>query len=154
MVGPEIAVIVCTRNRPASLERTLESLSVQTHGNFEVVVVDQSDGDHTRHLVEAQRRRDGRFRYLRLDTPGLSRAYNVGIHASEAPLLAFTDDDCVAPTDWLESIVAAFAAEPDVLLLHGQVTLPPGIGPEGERGGCTPTLLIGERRVIGGGRRF
>ena len=152
MSRPEIAVIVCTRNRPDGLGRTLESLSAQTHRHFEVVVVDQSDGDRTRHLVEAQRWRDGRFRYLHLDIPGLSRAYNVGIRDSQAPLLAFTDDDCVAPPDWLESILAAFAAEPEVLLLHGQVTLPPGT--EGEWGGSTPTLLIEERRVIGRGRPF
>jgi glycosyltransferase involved in cell wall biosynthesis len=154
MSRPEIAVVVCTRNRPDSLGRTLESLSAQTHRQFEVIVVDQSEDDRTRHVVEGVSRRDGRFRYLHLDTPGLSRAYNVGVRASEAALLAFTDDDCTAPAEWLDSIVAAFAADPDVLLLYGQVTLPPEIGPDGERGGVTPTLHIPERTVLARGRPF
>jgi hypothetical protein len=39
-------------------------------------------------------------------------------------MLAFTDDDCVAPSDWIESIVRAFTSEPTAELLYGQVVRP------------------------------
>jgi glycosyltransferase involved in cell wall biosynthesis len=149
MSEPTISVVVCTRNRADSLARTLESLSAQRYADFEVVVVDQSADDRTRRVVERQRERDRRFRYRYLDTPGLSRAYNVGIRSSAASLLAFTDDDCVAPPEWLDSIQAAFAADPEVVLMYGQVMLPPELASRGEQGGGTPTLPISERRVLG-----
>jgi GT2 family glycosyltransferase len=56
--------------------------------------------------------------------PGLSRAYNVGAGLTSGPILAFTDDDCVARPDWLSSIARAFAAEPDAELMYGRVALP------------------------------
>ena len=34
-------------------------------------------------------------------TPGLSRAYNIGVRETQGEVLAFTDDDCVAPPDWI-----------------------------------------------------
>jgi glycosyltransferase involved in cell wall biosynthesis len=151
---PQVCVVVCTRNRPASLARTLESLSAQRFADFEVVVVDQSSDGNTRRIVEGLSGEDPRFGYLHLETPGLSRAYNVGIAASRSPLLAFTDDDCTVPVDWLDSIVAAFAAQPDVLLMYGQVLLPPEVDLRGESGGVIPTLRITERRVLGRNRPF
>src|SRR2546423_8783649 len=98
---PLVTVIVCTRDRPDSLGPTLDSLARQSLRSFEVIVVDQSRSGATREIVEERGRSDGRFHYLRLTEPGLSRAYNAGIRAAIADTLAFTDDDCTAPEDWL-----------------------------------------------------
>ena len=38
------------------------------------------------------------------DIAGLSRAYNIGIRETRGEVLAFTDDDCVAPPDWIAAI--------------------------------------------------
>jgi GT2 family glycosyltransferase len=154
MTEPAISIVVGTRDRPDSLARTLESLSGQHRVDFEVVVVDQSGDGRTRQVVERIARSDGRFSYLHLETPGLSRAYNVGIRSSSAPLLGFTDDDCVAPPDWLDSIHSAFASDPEVVLLYGQVTLPPGYGSDGDPHGDIPVLGITERRVLRRGLPF
>ena len=48
-------------------------------------------------------------------------AYNTGIRSTSADVLAFTDDDCLVPTNWISSIAAAFRAEPAGDLLYGQV---------------------------------
>ena len=68
---------------------------------------------------------DSRLRYVHIDEAGLSARVQQGIQRTEGDVLAFTDDDCIVPTDWLRDIVAAFAAEPDGDLLYGQV-LPAG----------------------------
>jgi GT2 family glycosyltransferase len=154
MRSPDISVVVCTRDRPDSLVRTLESLSLQAHADFEVTVVDQSRDERTRRIVEGLGEHDPRFRYLRLQTPGLSRAYNRGISRSSAPLLAFTDDDCVAPAAWLGSILAAFAAHPTVLLLYGQVQPPTDLACDRARDGVIPCFDIAERRVVDAHRGF
>src|SRR5207248_3523805 len=55
----DISVIICTRNRAASLEITLECLaSANRQGiSAEVIVVDNAGEDHTRGVVESFTRR-------------------------------------------------------------------------------------------------
>jgi GT2 family glycosyltransferase len=113
---------------------------------FDVVVVDQSDDDSTGALVRtiAELHPD-RVTYVHTMPPGLSRAYNIGIASSTGDVLAFTDDDCIAPDDWMTSIVAAFTAEPEADMLYGQVNLPASL--ENHRG-IVPTLDIPEPRRL------
>lgn len=112
-----ITVILCTRNRAASLRPALKSiLDAQPH---RLIVVDQSTDEESRRVVEEFG--SDLFHYIHTDTPGLSRAYNLGIAASETELLAFTDDDCVVPKGWLASIACAFAEAPAASLIYGQV---------------------------------
>jgi GT2 family glycosyltransferase len=143
-----ISVLICTRDRHESLRQTLESVLAQNYEDYEVLVVDQSTGAETRQLVETMGAVSGRLRYLRLDRPGLSRAYNAGIEEARCGLLAFTDDDVTVPSDWLRGIDTAFARYPAASLLYGQVLLPPELAARENREGVTPTLPIPERRLI------
>jgi GT2 family glycosyltransferase len=152
--GPAVSVVVCTRDRPDSLGPTLDSLAAQSHRAYEVLVVDQSRSDVTRAMLTERGESDSRFRYLRLAEPGLSRAYNAGIGATSGPILAFTDDDCTAPADWLESIERAFDQHPDVELLYGQVLLPSELEARENLDGFTPSLPIPRRRVLSRRRGF
>lgn len=148
MSSPGISVVVCTRNRPDTLEPALASLATQQHSSFEVMVVDQSGDDRSREVVESRARDDARFRYLRLTTPGLSRAYNVGINHSSAPVVAFTDDDCTAPDDWLQSIESTFQKHPEIQLVYGQVLIPPDLGARGITYDAIPIFELARRRVL------
>src|SRR5258708_18139573 len=59
-------------------------------------------------------------------------------------VLAFTDDDCVAPPLWLATITRCFDEQADVALIYGQVLSPTDMtGVEGD--GVIPTLLIPQR---------
>src|SRR5690606_15999453 len=42
MENPSISVIVCTRNRGASVAPTIQSILGNTHHSFEVILIDQS----------------------------------------------------------------------------------------------------------------
>src|SRR5437667_452157 len=50
-VFPRISVVICTRDRPESIGKTLESVAAQDYPDYDVLVVDQSRGDETRRLV-------------------------------------------------------------------------------------------------------
>jgi GT2 family glycosyltransferase len=104
---PAVSVVVATRNRAGRLAALLDSLSAQTLHHFEVVVVDDGSTDGTHELLAG---RSG-VRTLRHERPlGPSAARNTGWRAARAPLVAFTDDDCVASPRWLEELVAAAQA--------------------------------------------
>jgi glycosyltransferase involved in cell wall biosynthesis len=119
--APQVSVVICTRNREDKIANAIESVLANEHPSFDVTVVDQSTSPATRLVVSELAERDPRVHYLYSEKAGLSRAYNTGIAAARGAIIAFTDDDCIAGADWIDSIVAAFDAEPDAELLYGTV---------------------------------
>lgn len=140
-----VSTVICTRNRPDLIGNAVASVLANTYPSFDLVVVDQSDDDQSGLVVRALTEKHPQLRYVHTSTAGLSRAYNIGIRASRGELLAFTDDDCVAPPDWVANVVAAFAAEPAGELLYGQVLVPPGLVKDG---GIVPSFEIDKPRRL------
>jgi len=147
-----IAVVICTRNRPDQIGRAVRSVLQNDHDNFELVVVDQSSTDSTRDALSWEIARNANLKYLHSARAGLSPARNRGIAESNGEIVAFTDDDCAAPPDWLRRIEAAFSREPDVDLVYGSVLVPPELH---DAAGGVPALAIPAVRRIGcGAERF
>jgi glycosyltransferase involved in cell wall biosynthesis len=95
-------LIVATLGRTAELECLMESLVVQTHREFRVVVVDQN-GDGR--LEPILKRYQHRLELVRVESaPGLSRARNAGLRVSSADVVSFPDDDCRYPPDLLARV--------------------------------------------------
>ncbi len=140
------SVIMCTCDRPDTIERAVRSIANQHYASFDLLVVDQSHSDETRHIVERLMEDHANLRYLHLDEVGLSRAYNAGVRHTQGTLLAFTDDDCVAPPEWLATIERSFAAEADTDLIYGQVLMPDELLVRENVEGVTPALPIPARR--------
>jgi glycosyltransferase involved in cell wall biosynthesis len=118
----EASVIIPAWNAATTIGDTLSALARQAGAPaHEVIVVDDGSSDTTASIAAAAGARvlstgGGRG-------PGAAR--NVGAAAASAPLLAFTDADCIPEPDWLARIVAA-ARRAD--LVQGAV-----LPPEGER---------------------
>jgi GT2 family glycosyltransferase len=119
-----VSAIICTRNRPDSIGQAVASVLANEYPNFDLTIIDQSDDSRTEEIVRQLPSRPGQVRYIHSSVPGLSRAYNLAIRETHGEILTFTDDDCVAPGDWISNIVAAFEREPDGDLLYGQVLEP------------------------------
>jgi glycosyltransferase involved in cell wall biosynthesis len=124
--GTCLSVIVCTRNRGARLVETVESILRNPGEDWELIVVDQSPQPAARDaLDETGLLHDARVRYESVSTTGVCRARNHGLAIARGDLLAFTDDDCIVPADWLERIRAWFASQPDLAVFFGRVEAPP-----------------------------
>ncbi|HEU5096118.1 MAG TPA: glycosyltransferase family A protein [Reyranella sp.] len=116
---PLLSVMIPTRNRAAKVRRAVESILANSFRDFELIVVDQSTDRSTEQALAAID--DPRLRYIPTDTVGAAVSRNIGIRASHADTLVFTDDDCVCDREWLASIVAEYAAEPTALGIYGRV---------------------------------
>ncbi len=119
--APEIAVVIATRGREARLAFALDSLVGQLDPDrFEVVVV--RDADAPQPFAQPP---DGlRVRYLTLDgSAGPAPKRNLGWRATQAPLVAFTDDDCRAAPGWLATLLAS--ADGDSTFLQGRTAPDP-----------------------------
>jgi len=117
-VGP-ISVVVCTRNRPTSLEHTLRHLVGIVGPEHELIVVDNAPiNDETAAVVAGFA---DRVRHVVEPIPGLARARNRGLDAAAYRFVLFTDDDIEPDPSWLEVIGATFAAHPGAVCVSGSV---------------------------------
>lgn len=116
MAETEITLAVVTRDRADQLARyLLPSLGPTIAAGHAVFVIDQSADDSTERLV-----RDVVGIHYRRSDPGISRARNAAIRATEAPRLAFTDDDVTLCEGWLDKIARLFEANPDAGVVCGR----------------------------------
>ena len=146
-----ISVVIPTRGRPDLIGQSVKAVLGNDHPEFEVIVVDQSGDDRTGEVVRGIAIADARLRYVHTLPPGLSRAYNVGARVASGPVLAFTDDDCVAAPGWISAIDRAFSEQPDADMLYGTVALPEALrGHDGE----VPVLPIAKAERIEPGGTF
>ncbi len=121
----DIAVVIATRDRAALLLRLLDALARQeATASFEVVVVDDGSSDPTFvRATEAAASLPYPLRVLRQDeSTGPAGARNRGWRSATAPVIVFTDDDCVPEPSWLGAL--ADALDGDVDLAAGVTTYP------------------------------
>jgi GT2 family glycosyltransferase len=109
---PEVAVVVATYNRAGLLPRLVAALAAQRGiASYEVVIVDDCSPDDTASVLAGLAGRSSiPLTVLRQErNAGPAAARNRGWRATTAPLVVFTDDDCVPQPDWLAAIVASLA---------------------------------------------
>lgn len=119
-----ISSIICTFDRPEFVSRAVESLVKQSLDStqYEIVVVDNGNGDATEKLIRNRTSGNPEIRYFRLHEQGLSNARNAAIQYARGSILAFLDDDAVACPDWLNAILRAFReVDPSPGLVCGPV---------------------------------
>jgi glycosyltransferase involved in cell wall biosynthesis len=140
---PRISSVICTRNRGEQILPTIETLLANTHPCFEVLVIDQSTNQKTMAAVESYLDHP-KFRYIKSTAKGLSIARNHALAEASGDIIAFTDDDCTVPTDWLEKIDDVFQAKPEVAVLNCQVQP----APKKQEDDFIPCYLMERSRII------
>jgi GT2 family glycosyltransferase len=116
------SVVVCTRNRSASLTACLDRLAAVDYPAVEFLIVDNAPADaSTELLVKSYAATDDRFRYLCEPRPGLSRARNAGLAAARGRYVAYTDDDVAVDAGWIRGLARGFQRRTDVVCVTGLV---------------------------------
>jgi glycosyltransferase involved in cell wall biosynthesis len=113
MSSVKVTVVIATCNRVSSLSNCLSSLEKQTldRGLFEILVVNDGSTDETgQFLDDFMKETPIRFRYISHKNSGVSYSRNAGIDNAEGDYIAFTDDDCIVPPDWLEKMYQKFSS--------------------------------------------
>jgi len=105
----EVAVVIVTVGETPLLERGVRAIVSGTLRPNELIVVDQGQSGLGERLDEWLAAVDIRPIHVPVPRMGVSRARNLGAEAASAETLAFTDDDCVPATGWLEALTGASA---------------------------------------------
>jgi len=116
-----VSVVIPTYNRPNDLQRCLESFSYVAYDSWDIVVVDQSEDDRTHTMVGRFTASLPQLHYRRLRAKGTSRARNVGAEVATGEIIAFLDDDCTVPPDWLSRVAAVWLRHPHAAIVFGAV---------------------------------
>jgi len=113
---PYFSVVVPTYGRHPSLTNLVERLCQQTCDDFELIIVDQSEGM----WPDRNRSWPLDLQYVFTDVRGAVRARNTGADLARGRVIAFVDDDCEPCPDWLSAARTEFAAN-DVVGVEGLV---------------------------------
>jgi GT2 family glycosyltransferase len=116
------SLVIPTHNRREVLRRCLEAATRQDYTDYGVIVVDDASTDGTADMVQ---REWPQVRLIRqVPNRGPAAARNRGIAAAAGEIVAFTDDDCVVPPDFLSRLAEGFRRYPQVAGVGGYMEAP------------------------------
>jgi glycosyltransferase involved in cell wall biosynthesis len=128
-----MSAVVPTRNRAKALALTLDSLLKQNVLPRELIVVDGSEDDQTRLVVESFSQRSMgvcTVKYLRTDVLGAAVQRNQGVAVATQPVIWFFDDDILFEPECVTRLWAALHSSQDVAGVNAMITnqcyQPPG----------------------------
>jgi GT2 family glycosyltransferase len=118
-----LSIAIPTYRRERVLIDSIDALLRLDPPAAEILIIDQT-AEHEPEVERRLREWDGagRIRWLRLPTPSIPKAMNVGLLEASHPLVLFLDDDIIPFPDLVAAHVAAHGKEP--LLVAGRVLQP------------------------------
>ena len=120
---PTITVAICTWNRGALLDQTLQqmrALSVPRSCEWEIIIVNNNSTDATEAVIEKHR---AALPLINVFEPrqGLSHARNAAVRRARGEFVIWTDDDVLVDTEWLVAYENAFERHTEAAVFGGKV---------------------------------
>ncbi len=121
-------VLATSAGRAETLEKCLESIFANDYlaELFEVLVIDSGIDQKGLAVIESFKRD---YYNLKFYSPGWgnvgpAKARNLGIKKAQNEIVAFTDDDCAVPSDWLARFNDGYERHPEVVGVGGYLEAP------------------------------
>lgn len=149
---PEVSVVMSVYRDRDTLPATLESIASQRDVDFEVIVVDDGSVDGSGDIVRERASTDARFRVLRQENTGLTRALIAGCSAARAPFIARHDGGDVCTADRLSSQLSLMRSDDTLAFVSCWTQY---VGPRDEPlyvvrcDSSSPTRILDPSRVSG-----
>lgn len=102
-MSPRFSIIIPVFNRPQEVQELLESLTLQTRKDFEVIIVEDGSSIRCETVVDQYRDRlPIHYIYKANSGPGPSR--NVGYQQARGDYFVVFDSDCILPPAYFEAV--------------------------------------------------
>lgn len=107
---PKYSVIVPVYNRPDEIKELLQSLTLQQHQNFEVIIVEDGSSNPCREVVDSFRDKL-QLEYIVKQNSGPGPSRNVGYAMSKGDYMIVFDSDCIIPAEYFKVVDEALSRE-------------------------------------------
>lgn len=108
--NPLISVVVPTYNRREHLAAAIRTLLAQDYEPLEIVAVNNNCTDGSGEFLDELAAADSRLRHVQEPVQGLQPARNRGLSEARGDIVAYFDDDELAPTQWLSRLWECYEA--------------------------------------------
>ena len=111
----QISIVIPVYNAEKTLIRCLDSIRQQAYKDFEAILIDDGSTDNSAEICKRYCEADTRFKLIKQENSGPSKARNRGIDEAVSKYLAFVDsDDYIEPNMLEEFFTAAEASSADL----------------------------------------
>lgn len=108
---PLLSVIVPVYQAELFLPQCVNSLLVQSHRDFELLLIDDGSPDSSGTMCDAYAEKDSRVRVIHKTNGGVSSARNAGLDAARGDYVVFVDSDDYVDPGYLDGLLAALPAQ-------------------------------------------
>ena len=122
-MAPPVSILLPVHNGGNTLKECIESISLQSWEDFEVIAVDDGSTDSTPTLLKEWASIDRRVRPLTMERGGIVKALNFGLEACRGRFVARMDADDTMNPERLTLQMEHFGSKGDVDILGTLVTL-------------------------------
>jgi glycosyltransferase involved in cell wall biosynthesis len=125
----KISVVIPIFNAEDTLERCLNSLIEQNYKPYEIILIDNNSSDNSYAIAEHYMKKNQQTKIILTKEvkKGPSAVRNKGINLAHGDIIAFTDSDCIAHSNWLKNIVKEYKNK-NIAAVAGNIK---GFNPEG-----------------------
>ncbi len=116
--SPEVSVVMPVYNRAGFVAEAIDSVIMQSHGDWELLIVDDGSEDDLA-VVVTPYLRDPRIRFLRRPHHGAAAARNAALRQARGAFVAYLDSDNLWAPHFLSQATAALRGDPDIDLVYG-----------------------------------
>lgn len=107
-----VSIVIPAFNAEEYLNRCLVHIRLQTHKNFECILIDDGSSDNTGRICDEVAKQDSRFRVVHQDNIGISAARNKGLDLATGEHVCFCDSDDWYHPQYLEILCDALNNHP------------------------------------------
>jgi glycosyltransferase involved in cell wall biosynthesis len=111
-----LSVVVTAYNAERWIAATIDSVLNQTHGDFELLAVDDGSTDHTLDIINSHAARDVRVRAISHANWGMAASANHAVDESRSDWIVRVDADDLMLPNRLERQIRYIQANPDVVV--------------------------------------
>ena len=120
-----VSLVMTVLNDAAGTSDVLETLTAQTRGSDEVIVVDGGSTDGTIEAVCHAAKRNPAIRLIHAPGTNIARGRNIGIESASGEIIALTDSGCRLDPAWVQRIIAPFEEDPETEFAAGFYEIDP-----------------------------
>ena len=106
-------MIIPVHNVENTLERCVDSFTVQGYSDLELILVENNSSDDSWQLCRELARRYSQVVCVQTERRGLSAARNIGLDQATGDIIGFADSDDAVSSDTLEKVRQAFEHHPE-----------------------------------------